>query len=61
MVPTLSVGIQTFRNNINYEEKKVFLFGIVCTGGIENPWKYQVSKGFCFYNRDDKEDILFNQ
>jgi hypothetical protein len=19
-------------------------------GGIENPWKYQVSKGFCFIN-----------
>ena len=18
-------------------------------GGIENPWKYQISKGFCFY------------
>jgi putative endonuclease len=48
MVPTLSVGIQTFRININYEEKKVFLFGIVWTGGTENPWKYQVSKGFCF-------------
>jgi hypothetical protein len=30
-------------------------------GGIENPWKYQVSKGFCFYIRDDKEVILFNQ
>ncbi len=31
MAPTLSVGIQTFRN------------GIVGTGGLENPRKYQVS------------------
>jgi hypothetical protein len=29
-------------------------------GGIENPWKYQVSKGFCFYTKSQIEvSLLF--